>query len=128
MVRAVSSKTICTYVVRAISGLAVSTDAVGTISSKAVCAYVVRAISGLTVCTYTVGTVSSEAVGAYMVRTVGSDPTDVSVGRAIFCNNRSVNGVMCINGRKCKGAASKKGESKAEDQFVSFHGSCSRSI
>lgn len=115
MVRAVGSKTICTYVVRAISGLAVSTDTVSTISSKTICTDVVRAISGLTVCTYTVGTVSSEAVGAYMVRTVGSDPTDVSVGRAIFCNNRSIDCVVGINSGKCKGAASKKGKSEAED-------------
>ena len=124
----VSSKTICTYVVGAISSLAVVTDAVSTVSSKAVGAYVVRAVSSLAVVTDTVGTVSSEAIGTDVVRTVSSDATDVSVGRAVFCNYRSINCVVGINSWKCKGAACKKGESEAEDHFVSFHGSCSRSI
>ena len=128
MVRAVSSETIGADVVRAISGLAVGTDTVSAVSSEAIGTYVVRAISGLAVCTDTVGTVSSEAVGAYVVRAVSSNATDVSVGRAVFCNDRSINRVVCINSGKCKGAAGKKGESEAEDQFVSFHGSCSRSI
>jgi hypothetical protein len=33
-----------------------------------------------------------------------------------------------INTWKCKCAACKNRESQAKDQFVSFHGSCSRSI
>jgi hypothetical protein len=128
MVRAISSEAVGTYVVRAISGLAICTDAVSTISSEAVGTYVVRAISGLAVCTDAVSTISSEAVGTYVVRTVSSDATNISVGRAVFCNDRSIHRVVRINGWKCKGAACKKGESEAEDQLVSFHGSCSRSI
>ncbi|SES83339.1 hypothetical protein SAMN05216197_102350 [Pseudomonas graminis] len=124
----VSAQAICTNMVRAISGLAVCTDAVSTVSSEAVGAYVVRAISGLAVCTDAVSTVSSEAVGADVVRTVSSDTTDISVGRAVFCNDCSINFVVCVNSGKCKGAAGKNRESEAEDQFVSFHGSCSRSI
>ena len=88
----------------------------------------VRAVSCEAVGTYVVGTVSSEAVGTDVVRTVSSNAPDVSVGRAVFCNNRSINSVVRINGWKCKGAACKNGESEAENQFVSFHDSCSRSI
>lgn len=111
-----------------VSAQAICTNMVRAISSETICAYVVRAISGLAVCTDAVSTISSEAVGTYVVRTVSSDATDISVGRAVFCNDRSINRVVRINGWKCKGAACKKGESEAEDQFVSFHGSCSRSI
>jgi hypothetical protein len=100
--------------IRAISGLAIGTYTVGTVGSEAVGAYMVR-------------TVGSEAAGAYMVRTVSSDTSDVSVRRAVFCNYRSMNGVRRINGGKCKGAACENRKSEAEDQFVSFHGSCSRS-
>ena len=124
----VSAQAICTNMVRAISGLAVCTDAVSTVSSEAVGAYVVRAISGLAVCTDAVSTVSSEAVGTDVVRTVSSDTTNISVGRAVFCNDCSINFVVCFNSGECKGAAGKNRESEAEDQFVSFHGSCSRSI
>ncbi len=127
-VSAISSKAVGTYVVRAISRLAVCTDAVSAVSSKAVGTYVVRTVSGLAIGTDAVSTISSETVGTYVVRTVSSDATDVSVGRAVFCNYRSINRVVRINGWKCKGAACKKGESEAEDQFVSFHDSCSRSI
>ena len=127
-ISAISSKAVRAYVVRAISGLAIGTDAVSTISSEAVCAYMVRAISSLAVGTYTVGTISSEAIGADVIRTVSSNTTNVSVRRTVFCNYHSINGVMGINSRKCKSATCKNGESEAEDQFVSFHGGCSRSI
>ena len=100
--------------IRTISGLAIGTYTVGTVGSEAVGTYMIRAISGLAIGTYTVGTVSS-------------DTSDVSVRRAVFCNYRSMNGVRRINGGKCKGAACENRKSEAEDQFVSFHGSCSRS-
>jgi hypothetical protein len=127
-ISAVSSEAVGTNVIRTISGLAVVAHTVSAVSSEAVGTNVIRTISGLAVVTYTVSAIRSEAVGTYMVRTVGSDTTNISVGRAVFCNDRSINCVLGINNGKCKCAAGKKGESEAEDQFVSFHGSCSRSV
>ena len=96
--------------------------------AQAICTNMIRTISSEAVGAYVVSTVSSEAVGAYVIRTIGSDAANISMGRAILCNYCCTNGVMCIDSGKCKGAAGKKRECKAEDQFVSFHGSCSRSI
>ena len=114
--------------VRTVSSEAVGAYVVSTIGSEAVGTYVISAVSSEAVCAYVISTVGSEAVCAYVISTVGSDAADIGMGRAALCNYRCTNGVMCIDSGKCEGAAGEKRECKAEDQFVSFHGSCSRSI
>jgi hypothetical protein len=128
MVRTVSSESICTYVISTISGEAVGTYVVSTVSREAIGTYVVSTVSREAIGTYVVGTVSREAVGAYVIGTVSSDAANISMGRTVLCNYRCTNAVMCLDSGKCKGAAGEKRECKAEDQFVGFHGSCSRSI
>ena len=141
MVRTVSSEAICTYVistvsseaigayvVSTISGEAIGTYVVSTVGGEAVGTYVVSTVSREAIGTYVVGTVSREAVGAYVIGTVSSDAANIGMGRTVLCNYRCTNAVMCLDSRKCKGAAGEKRECKAEDQFVGFHGSCSRSI
>ena len=115
MVRTVSSEAICTYVI-------------STVSSEAIGAYVVSTIGSEAICTYVVSTVGGEAVGTYVVSTVGGDAANIGMGRTVLCNYRCTNAVVRIDSGKCKGAAGEKRECKAEDQFVGFHGSCSRSI
>ena len=114
--------------VRTVSSEAVGAYVISTVGSEAVGAYVVSTIGSEAVGTYVISAVSSEAVCAYMISTVGSDAADIGMGRAVLCNYRCTNGVMCIDSGKCEGAAGEKRECKAEDQFVSVHGSCSRSI
>jgi hypothetical protein len=141
MVRAISSDAVCTNAVGTISGYAVCTNTVGTISSDTVCTNAVGTISGYAVCTNTVGTISSNAVctnavstiSGYAVctnavSTISSNAAHVGMGRTVFSNNRCVDLMVGINTWKCKCAACKNRESQAKDQFVSFHGSCSRSI
>ena len=128
MVRTVSSEAICTYVISTVSSEAIGAYVVSTIGSEAIGTYVVSTIGSEAVGTYVVGTVSREAVGAYVIGTVSSDAANIGMGRTVLCNYRCTNAVMCIDSRKCKGAAGEKRECKAEDQFVGFHGSCSRSI
>ena len=141
MVRTLSSEAICahvistvsgeaigTYVVSTVGGEAVGTYVVSTVSREAIGTYVVGTVSREAIGTYVVGTVSREAVGAYVIGTVGGDAANIGMGRTILCNYRCTNAVMCLDSRKCKGAAGEKRECKAEDQFVGFHGSCSRSI
>jgi hypothetical protein len=128
MVRTISSEAVCTDVVSTVSSEAVGPYVVRTISSEAVCTDVVSTVSSEAVGPYVISTISSEAVGAYVIRTIGSDAANIGMGRAVLCNYRCTNGVMCIDSGKCKGAAGEKRECKAEDQFVSFHGSYSRSI
>ena len=141
MVRTVSSEAICAYVISTVSGEAVGTYVVGTVSSEAVGTYVVstvggeavgtyvvRTVSSEAVGTYVIGTVSREAIGAYVVSTVGGDAANIGMGRTVLCNYRCTNAVVRIDSGKCKGAAGEKRECKAEDQFVGFHASCSRSI
>lgn len=141
MVRTVSSEAICTYVistvsseaigayvVSTISGEAIGTYVVSTVGGEAVGTYVVSTVSREAVGTYVVGTVSREAVGAYVIGTVSSDAANIGMGRTVLCNYRCTNAVVRIDSGKCKGAAGEKRECKAEDQFVGFHGSCSRSI
>jgi len=101
---------------------------VSAVSSNAVGTYVVSAVSSNAVGTYVVSAVSSKAVGTYVVSTVSSHSADIGVGRAVLCNYWCVDVFACVNTWKCKSAASQNRESQAEDQFVSFHGSCSRSI
>ena len=128
MIRTISSEAVGAYVVSTVSSETVGTYMVSTVSSEAVGAYVVSTISSEAVGAYVISTVSSEAVSTYVVRTIGSDAANIGMGRTILCNYCCTNGVMCIDSGKCKGAAGEKRECKAEDQFVSFHGSCSRSI
>jgi hypothetical protein len=122
------AQAICTNMIRTISSEAVVAYVISTVSSEAVGAYVISTVSSEAVGAYLISTVSSEAVSTYVVRTIGSDAANIGMGRAILCNYCCTNGVMCINSGKCKGTAGEKRECKAEDQFVSFHGSCSRSI
>jgi len=141
MVRTVSSEAICTYaistvsseaigayVVSTIGSEAVGTYLVSTVSREAIGTYVVGTVSREAIGTYVVGTVSREAVGAYVIGTVGGDAANIGMGRTVLCNYRCTNAVVRIDSGKCKGAAGEKRECKAEDQFVGFHGSCSRSI
>jgi hypothetical protein len=128
VISTVSSEAVGTYVVSTVSSEAVGAYVVTTVSSEAVGAYVISTVSSEAIGTYMVSTVSGEAVSTYVVRTIGSDAANIGMGRAILCNYCCTNGVMCINSGKCKGTAGEKRECKAEDQFVSFHGSCSRSI
>jgi len=128
MVRTVSSEAICTYVISTVSSEAIGAYVVSTIGSEAICTYVVSTVSREAVGTYVVSTVSREAIGAYMVSTVGGDAANIGMGRTVLCNYRCTNAVVRIDSGKCKGAAGEKRECKAEDQFVGFHGSCSRSI
>jgi len=110
------------------SAQAICTHVIGTVSSEAICTNMVSTVSGNAVGAYVVSTVSSDAVGTYVVSTVSSDATNVGMGRTVFCNDRGIHVFAGINSWKCKSAAGKNRESQAEDQFVSFHGSCSRSI
>jgi hypothetical protein len=128
MVSTIGSDTICTNMVSTISSNAVGTYVVSAISGNAVGTYVVSAISSNAVGTYVVSAISSNAVGTNMVSTVSGKSTHVGMGRTIFCNDRRVDMFACVYSGKCKSARSQKRESEAEDQFVSFHGSCSRSI
>jgi hypothetical protein len=128
VISTVSSEAVDAYVISTVSSEAVGAYVISTVSSEAVGAYVVSTVSSEAVGAYVVSTVSSEAVSTYVVRTIGSDAGNIGMGRTILCNYCCTNGVMCIDSGKCKGAAGEKRECKAEDQFVSFHGSCSRSI
>jgi hypothetical protein len=141
MISTVCSQTICTNMVSAVGGKAVGAYVVSAVSGKAVGAYVVSAVSGKAVGTNVVSAVSSKAVGAYVVsavsgKAVGANvvsavsghTADVGVGGTIFCNYRCVDMFACVNGWKCESASCQDRESEAENQFVSFHGSCSRSI
>jgi hypothetical protein len=128
MVRTVSSEAICTYVISTVSSEAIGAYVVSTISGEAIGTYVVRTVGGEAVGTYVVSTVSREAIGTYVIGTVGGDAANIGMGRTVLCNYRCTNAVVRIDSGKCKGAAGEKRECKAEDQFVGFHGSCSRSI
>jgi hypothetical protein len=128
MVRTLSSEAICTYVIRTVSSEAICAYVISTVSREAIGTYVVGTVSREAVGTYVIGTVSSEAVGTYVVSTVGGDAANIGMGRTVLCNYRCTNAVVRIDSGKCKGAAGEKRECKAEDQFVGFHGSCSRSI
>jgi hypothetical protein len=124
----VSREAVGTYVIGTVSREAVGAYVIGTVSSEAVGTYVISTVSSEAVGTYVISTVSGEAVGAYVVSTVSGDAANIGMGRAVLCNYRCTNAVMCIDSGKCKGAAGEKRECKAEDQFVGVHGSCSRSI
>ena len=115
MISTIGSDTICTNMVSTIGG-----NAVGT--------YVVSAVSGNAVGTYVVSTISSNAVGTYVVSAVSGNAADVGMGRTVFSNYWRIYMFAGIHCGKCESAACQNRESQAEDQFVSFHGSCSRSI
>jgi hypothetical protein len=127
-VRTVSSNTVVAYTVSTVSGHTVVAYTVRTVSSNTAVAYAVSAVSSNTVVAYAVSAVSGNTVVTYAVSAVSGNTTDVGVGRTVFSNYRCVDMFAGIYSRKCKSARSQKRESEAEDQFVSFHGSCSRSI
>jgi hypothetical protein len=128
MVSTVSGNTVVTYAVSTVSGNTVIAYTVSAVSGNTVVAYTVSAVSGNTVVAYTVRAVSGYAVGTYAISTISGNTTDVGMGRTVFSNYRCVDMFARIYSRKCKSARCQNRESEAEDQFVSFHGSCSRSI
>ncbi|MDB5981724.1 MAG: hypothetical protein JWQ69_2739 [Pseudomonas sp.] len=117
MVCAISGYAVGTNVVCTISGYAVGTDMVCTVSSYAVCTNVVCAVSSYAVCTDVVCTISSYAVCTDVVCAVSGDAGVVVMNQASIC--KSWNSESC---------ASQYRERQAEDQFGSFHVSCSRSF
>jgi hypothetical protein len=128
MVRTVCSEAIGTYMISTVGSEAVGAYMISTVSSEAIGAYMISTVSSEAICAYVISTVSSEAIGAYVVSTVSGEAANIGMGGTVLCNYRCTNGVMCIDSGKCKRAAGEKRECKAEDQFVGFHGSCSRSI
>ena len=128
MISTVCSQTICTNMVSAVGGKAVSAYVVSAVSGKAVGTNVVSAVSSKAVGTYVVSAVSGKAVGTYVISAVSGHTADVGVGGTIFCNYRCVDMFACVNGWKCESASCQDRKGETENQFVSFHGSCSRSI
>ena len=88
----------------------------------------VSAVSGNAIGTYVVSAVSGNAIGTYVVGTVSGNAAGVGMGRTIFSNYWRIYMFAGIHCGKCESAACQNRESQAEDQFVSFHDSCSRSI
>ena len=128
MVCAISSNTICTNMISAVSSNTVGTNMVGTVSGNTVGTNMVGTVSSNTVGTYVVCAISGNTVGTYVVRTVSSEAADISMRGAVFGNYRCIYLVVGIHTWKCESASCHDRESEAEDQFVGFHGSCSRSI
>jgi hypothetical protein len=140
----VCSQAVCTYVVSAVSGLAIWTDTVGSVGSQAVCTYMVSAISGLAVRANTVGAVGSQAVRTDMIsaisglavwtNTVGTVCSqayraDVGMAGAAFGDDGRVGQISAGgHGWKCESARSQNGESETEDQFIGFHEGVSNSV
>ncbi len=88
----------------------------------------VSAISSNSICTDAVSTVSGYAVCTNTISAISSQPTYIGVGRTVFSDKRRIDVLSCNVAWKCKSATCKKRESQAEDQFVSVHVSCSRSM
>ena len=133
---AIGAHSICTissHAVRAHSICAISSDAVraypiGAVSGHCVRADMICAVRRNTICTHPICAVSGNAIGTYVVGTVSRNAADVGMGRTIFSNYWRIYMFAGIHCGKCESAACQNRESQAEDQFVSFHDSCSRSI
>ncbi len=106
MVGAISSQTICTYVIRTISGLAILTHAVSTISGQTICTYMISTISSLAILTHSISTISRQTICAYVICAISSLWVVGSVGvcRAAFSDNGGIEQVAGINGRKGESA------------------------
>ena len=107
-----------------ISSKAVGTNVVCTVSSEAVCTDVVCAVCGEAVGTDVVCAVSSEAVGTDVVCAISGYENH---GRGWVYQIGVVIAWKAWKMWRSKSAGSQYGEGNAEDQFRSFHGSCSRS-
>ncbi|OCR23627.1 hypothetical protein AFK24_17605 [Pseudomonas syringae] len=106
MIGAVSSQTICTYVISTIGSLAICTNMVGTVSSQTICTYVISAIGSLTILTHSVSTISSQTICTYVISAISSlrVVSRVGVRRTAFSDNGGIEQVAGIDGRKSESA------------------------
>jgi hypothetical protein len=106
MIGAVSSQTICTYVISTIGSLAICTNMVGTVSSQTICTYVVSTICSLAILTHSVSTISGQTICTDVISAISSLRIvgRVGVRRTAFSNNGGIEQAAGIDGRKGESA------------------------